>query len=121
MIRTGEIRERDTSCSARLRVLQGRLALGTKPKISSLGNYSPPVPHAALCRPAPAQAWPIVCVIETADFERRIADLQRQLGVDFDRRVAKIEKKLAADFERRVAEFEKQAGDGEGSGRGRET
>lgn len=59
--------------------------------------------------------------IETADFERRIADLQRQLGVDFDRRVAKIEKKLAADFERRVAEFEKQAGDGEGSGRGRET
>lgn len=59
--------------------------------------------------------------IETADFERRITDLQRQLGVDFDRRVAKIEKKLAADFERRVAEFEKQAGDGEGSGRGRET
>src|ERR1039458_10599263 len=48
--------------SAGLRVLQGRLALGTKPKILFRNNYSPPVPHAALCPLAPAQAWPSVCL-----------------------------------------------------------
>ena len=35
--------------------------------------------------------------------------------VDFERRIAQLEKQVTADFDRRVAEFEKRAANGNGA------